>query len=60
MEASGIVAASLRHGVGWLVVKAICDWGYSKGKKEQVLAAGNAAQFAMKIVSIVQEAKNAK
>ena len=60
MEASGIVAASLRHGVSWLVVKAICDWGYSKGKKEQALAAGNAAQFAMKIVSIVQEAKSAK
>lgn len=60
MEASGLVAASLRHGVGWIVVKAICDWGYAKGKKEQKLAADNAAEFSMKLISIVQEARNAK
>ena len=57
MEASGLVAASSRHGIEWIVVKAICDWGYSKEKKEQKQAADNAAEFAMSIVTIVQEAK---
>ena len=60
MEASGLVAASLRHGVGWMVVKAICDWGYSKGKKVQKQAAENAAEFAMKMISILQGARNAR
>lgn len=55
MEATGVVAASNRHGVGWIVVKAICDWGYSKGKKEQKLAADNAAEFVMRIVRVIRE-----
>ena len=60
MEASGLVAASSRHGIEWIVVKAICDWGDSKEKMEQKQAADNAAEFAMRIVAIVQEAKSSE
>jgi nucleoside phosphorylase len=55
MEATGIVAASSRHGVSWIVVKAICDWGYSKGKKEQKLAADNAAEFVLKMIRVIRD-----
>lgn len=56
MEAVGVVAASLRHGVDWIVVKAICDWGMNKGQKEQQLAADNAAVFVVKMINVVQSA----
>lgn len=56
MEATGVVAASTRHGAQWLVVKAICDWGMNKGKKEQALAASNASDFVLKIISVIRSA----
>ncbi|MDW3117828.1 MAG: hypothetical protein R8G60_08575 [Roseovarius pacificus] len=56
MEAAGLVAASLRHGVDWIVVKGICDWGMNKGKKEQRMAADNAAGFVLKVIEVVQGA----
>ena len=47
MEASGLYTSAHAHKVDWLVVKAICDWGYGKNsvqKKDwQTMAANNAA-----------------
>jgi nucleoside phosphorylase len=42
MEGAGFYAAADRRAIPWLIVKAICDWGYDKNKKHQEPAAKNA------------------
>jgi nucleoside phosphorylase len=55
MEGAGLYSAAERARAHWILVKAICDWadGY-KGrnkKQRQKLAAANAAQFALHVIS---------
>ena len=54
MEACGVHVACEGTGVGWVVVKSICDWADGKkgrGKsKKQTLAAKNAAEFVMQTI----------
>jgi nucleoside phosphorylase len=45
MEGAGVYAAASPGKVDWIVVKAICDWGYGKTDEWQELAARNAAEF---------------
>jgi nucleoside phosphorylase len=46
MEGVGLMAAAVRHGLPWIVVKAICDWADGKKhKKHQALAAASAASL---------------
>jgi nucleoside phosphorylase len=46
MEGVGLAAAAVRHGVPWILVKAICDWGDGKkDEKHQALAAAAAASL---------------
>jgi nucleoside phosphorylase len=47
MEASGLVSVCIDKKIEWLVVKAICDWGYRKDDNGQQLAAHNAFDFIM-------------
>jgi nucleoside phosphorylase len=52
MEGSGVYeAATLGSKPDWIMVKAISDWGYSKNSKKQPLAARNAAQFVVHVIS---------
>jgi nucleoside phosphorylase len=52
MEGSGVYeAATLGTKPEWIMVKAISDWGYSKTAKKQPLAARNAAQFVVHVIS---------
>jgi nucleoside phosphorylase len=48
MEANGLYVSAIGGKIEWIVVKAICDWGYDKNnrfkEKWQKLAAQNAAQ----------------
>lgn len=57
MEASGVVAASARHQKGWIVIKAVCDWGFGKGDDYQKTAADNAATYAIKVAQVVFDAQ---
>lgn len=57
MEAVGITSAAGRERREWIVVKAICDWGYDKEKKYQEVAAKNAAAFAVKVINYVLDAE---
>ncbi|SHN47143.1 hypothetical protein [Cryptosporangium aurantiacum] len=56
MEAAGVYAAAARRQIGWLVVKAISDWGFGRGRDEKQLqedrrlAAGNAAEFVVHLL----------
>jgi nucleoside phosphorylase len=43
MEGVGLAAASVRHGVPWILVKAICDWADGKKHKKHQPLAGAAA-----------------
>lgn len=46
MEGVGLAAAAFRHGVPWILVKAICDWADGKKhKKHQPLAAAAAVSL---------------
>jgi nucleoside phosphorylase len=46
MEGVGLAAAAVRHGVPWIIVKAICDWADGKKHKEhQSLAAAAAVSL---------------
>lgn len=47
MEAAGLVSVCSEKSIEWIVVKAICDWGYEKDDKGQQLAAHNAFDFIM-------------
>lgn len=57
MEGVGISAAAARAKVEWIVIKAICDWGVGKKKKDQPRAAANAASFAVKVIELVLDAE---
>jgi nucleoside phosphorylase len=54
MEGVGLYEATQRHNVGWLLVKAICDWAdsnKSEDKEErQKEAAENAARFTLYVI----------
>ena len=41
MEGAGVYAAAAHARVDWIVVKAICDWGFGKGDTHHELAAKN-------------------
>ncbi|CAO3352116.1 5'-methylthioadenosine/S-adenosylhomocysteine nucleosidase family protein [Azospirillum melinis] len=56
MEGSGISAASQRHKADWIMIKAICDWGYEKNKDDQPLAAQNSARYASRVLQILATA----
>jgi hypothetical protein len=52
MEGAGLVAAALRGGVPWLLVKAVCDWGDGKKhSKHQPLAAAAAVSLSHHVLS---------
>jgi nucleoside phosphorylase len=52
MEGVGLAAAAVRHGVAWILVKAICDWGDGhKHNKHQPLAAAAAASLVHQVLS---------
>ncbi|MFP5517376.1 MAG: hypothetical protein ACLGJC_30385 [Alphaproteobacteria bacterium] len=56
MEGSGISAAAQRHKADWIMIKAICDWGFEKNKKDQPLAAQNAARYALRVLQVLASA----
>lgn len=59
MEATGLMAAATRHGCKeWIVVKAICDWGYGKSDSVQVKAAKNAAEVTTTILETMFNTQN--
>jgi len=47
MEGSGLYASAARHGIHWMLIKAICDWAHHKNQADkdawQATAAHNAA-----------------
>lgn len=47
MEAAGLASVCNEKNIEWIVVKAICDWGYEKDDNGQKLAAHNAFDFIM-------------
>lgn len=52
MEGVGLAAAAVRHGVPWILVKAICDWADGKKhKKHQPLAAAAAVSLINHVLS---------
>lgn len=57
MEASGIMGAATRQKGDWIVINAICDWAFDKGKENQKLAATNASLFAIKLAEYVMNAE---
>ena len=54
MEGVGLYEAAQRHNVGWLLIKAICDWADSNKavdkEKRQKEAAENAARFTLHVI----------
>lgn len=51
MEATGLYSASSLRGTHWIVIKAVCDWGAEKRDDHQTLAADNAAQLVLALLS---------
>ena len=56
MEAQGIYSISRLHGISeWIIVKAICDWGYNKNnpnkEKDQEIAANAAVDYCYHVFS---------
>jgi nucleoside phosphorylase len=54
MEAQGVYSACRLHGIAeWIIVKAICDWGYNKEnpnkKLDQITAATAAVDFCLHV-----------
>jgi nucleoside phosphorylase len=45
MEGAGVYSAAYAKRTHWTVVKAICDWGFNKDDRFQVIAARNAFDF---------------
>lgn len=45
MEGAGVYAAAAHAKVDWIVVKAVCDWGFDKSDDFHAAAARNAAAF---------------
>jgi nucleoside phosphorylase len=56
MEAVGLSSSAVADGTEWIVVKAICDWGYEKNKKHQAGAAQNSAEFAVELIGSLTDA----
>jgi nucleoside phosphorylase len=56
MEGAGIVSASHRRRVEWIVIKGIADWGYGKEEKQQELAARQAIGFSLQIPKLLRGA----
>lgn len=58
MEGAGLYTACHAAKADWILVKAICDWADGKKGKDkqarQKLAAGNAAQFVLQVVTKVR------
>jgi nucleoside phosphorylase len=52
MEGSGVYAASARRGTHWILVKGVADYGMDKKKDAQELAASNAANFVVRMISM--------
>ena len=54
MEGVGLYESTQRHNVGWLLIKAICDWADSNKsrdkEKRQKDAAENAARFTLHVI----------
>lgn len=54
IEGVGLAAAAVRHGVPWIIVKAICDWADGeKHKKHQPLAAAAAVSLVHHVLTQV-------
>jgi nucleoside phosphorylase len=52
MEATAVhEAASVGSKPDWIMVKAICDWGFAKDNSVHVDAAGQAAQFVLSVIA---------
>ncbi|MGW4423129.1 5'-methylthioadenosine/S-adenosylhomocysteine nucleosidase family protein [Streptosporangium sp. NPDC004631] len=51
MEGLGVYAAAAKGKVDWIVVKAICDWGMGKTDRWHPVAARNAAEFVLDVIS---------
>ncbi len=56
MEAQGIYSISRLHGISeWIIIKAICDWGYNKNnpnkEKDQEIAANAAVDYCYHVFS---------
>lgn len=51
MEAAGLVSVCSDKHIDWIIIKAICDWGYEKTNASQELAAENACNFLLKGLS---------
>lgn len=51
MEGVGIYGAAAANKVEWIIVKAICDWGFGKTGKPQPLAAKNACALVAHVLS---------
>lgn len=47
MEAAGLVSFCSDKNLDWIVIKAICDWGYQKDDTNHTLAASSASNFLM-------------
>lgn len=45
MEGAGLYGAASRRNVDWLIIKAVCDWGFSKNDEHQIAAANNAVNL---------------
>ncbi|RST88465.1 hypothetical protein EJC49_00185 [Aquibium carbonis] len=60
MEGVGISSAAAAEGVEWVVVKAICDWGFDKDKKHQKAAASAAARFVADMIHTSIDARPLK
>ncbi|WP_066371783.1 5'-methylthioadenosine/S-adenosylhomocysteine nucleosidase family protein [Herbidospora mongoliensis] len=52
MEGGGFYAAAALTGSHWIVIKSICDWGAKKTKKDQPLAARNAADYVIGMIAM--------
>lgn len=51
MEGAGFSANAARAEIAWIVVKAICDWGYNKNKEYQGIAAKSAISLIHSVLS---------
>lgn len=50
MEGTGLYASSTKRKIDWVLIKAICDWGYEKSDEHQEAAAEAAVAFTMKMI----------
>jgi nucleoside phosphorylase len=59
MEASGVASACERKKTPWIIVKAICDWGYDKQTPEKVenqkAASNNAMSLIIDVLQLINQ-----